>query len=131
MIKANELRKDNCILDQFGRIAIVVTIGFDSTVRLSTETYKCETMDLNYCNPIPITEEILLKCGFKKHIFLNSFGVKENGYRIFSFTIRKSEWNDEYFLMYDWVGGNIEIKYIHQLQNLYFALTGEELTVKL
>lgn len=25
---------------------------------------------------------------------------------------------------------NIEIKYVHQLQNLYFALTGEELTIK-
>ena len=26
---------------------------------------------------------------------------------------------------------NMEIKYLHQLQNLYFALTGEELEVKL
>ena len=26
---------------------------------------------------------------------------------------------------------NINIKYVHQLQNLYFALTGEELTIKI
>jgi hypothetical protein len=25
---------------------------------------------------------------------------------------------------------DIEIKYVHQLQNLYFALTGEELEIK-
>ncbi len=28
------------------------------------------------------------------------------------------------------VNWNIKIKYVHQLQNLYFALTGEELTIK-
>lgn len=29
------------------------------------------------------------------------------------------------------IDGNIEVKYLHQLQNLYFALTGKELDIKL
>jgi len=29
-----------------------------------------------------------------------------------------------------WYISEKEVKYIHQLQNLYFALSGEELTIK-
>lgn len=34
-------------------------------------------------------------------------------------------------LVYDWSCKIVEIKYVHQLQNLYFALTGAELPIEL
>ena len=33
-------------------------------------------------------------------------------------------------IFYGYFGGTVEIKYVHQLQNLYFALTGEELEIE-
>ena len=71
--------------------------------------------------PIPLTEEWLLIFGFKNGVIKdNKVGVLEvklNGYT--------------------WIGGEHsehgyepkEIKHVHQLQNLYFALTGNELAL--
>ena len=62
--------------------------------------------------PIPITTEILLKCGLLK----NNIGIWNNGDSIyFSYGFEK----------------DVKLEYLHQLQNLYFALTGEELEVNL
>lgn len=58
-------------------------------------------------NAIPLTEEWLLK-----------FGVES----IYDFKI----YNDDGDVFYYAVG----CEYVHQLQNLYFALTGEELEIK-
>jgi hypothetical protein len=71
-------------------------------------------------NPIPLTEEWLLNFGFIKNStswtnWQKPTGVKE---------IRVSIHNK--YLFYN---GRM-IEFIHQLQNLYFALTGEELTTK-
>jgi hypothetical protein len=38
--------------------------------------------------------------------------------------------NGFYFQYPSLYSGEIKIKYVHQLQNLYFALTGEELKIK-
>jgi hypothetical protein len=76
-------------------------------------------------NPIPLTEEILLKCGFehiteglryadKNHLIVNG----------------DKDWLFMPFCTND-IDCYIPIKYLHQLQNLYFALTGEELEFKL
>lgn len=67
----------------------------------------------NY-NPILLTEERLLNFGFEKIISV--------WYGIGNFRINTSfdiEWGGK------WMG--IRLKYVHQLQNLYFALTGKEL----
>lgn len=76
---------------------------------------------------IPITEEILLKCGLRKesdYIF-----VMPNGsYRLWGFV-----WTmQQYELAIEWIDIHSKsIKYFHQLQNFYFSLTQEELTFKL
>jgi hypothetical protein len=76
--------------------------------------------------PIPLTEEILFRCGFE-------WCAEAFGYF------------DKLHAAYIWDNGDIEIhpfctndqdcwvkiKYVHQLQNLYFALTGEELNIEL
>jgi len=74
----------------------------------------CDTSDLK---PIPLTEEWLLGFGFKN-------GEKN----IFSFTkymdLRIIGNENDYNGL--WIGN---ILYVHSLQNLYFALTGDELTL--
>ena len=74
---------------------------------------------------ILITEEWLLKFGFEYKI--------EPHYKTWKFI-------NDVFYSYNYKGDfrwfskvlpNIDkVKYVHQLQNLYFALTGEELTLK-
>lgn len=70
--------------------------------------------------PIPLTEEWLLMFGFEK---TSLHYLKKNGIIIFFLN------NNEFCECF--LGSIIvKIKHIHQLQNLYFALTGEELTLK-
>lgn len=69
---------------------------------------------------IPLTEEWLLKLGFKEvsdRIYVKNYHY---GYEfgITNYFVIK---NGKHFIRYK------HIKYIHQLQNLYFALTNEEL----
>lgn len=64
--------------------------------------------------PIPLTEEWLIKFGFERwNDVYNNFYHKLNGIEIENGNI--------------YVGHGNKIKYVHQLQNLYFAITGEEL----
>ena len=71
-------------------------------------------------NAIPLTEELLTeKCGFKR----NHYGGLYL-YGKFDFDLTK----EGYFLVDD-VG--VHCKHLHQLQNLYFSLTGQELPVNL
>lgn len=83
-------------------------------------------------SPIPLTEEWLVKFGFEISWHINDgsgfgfskhkkdyfviFHVKQKGFRV---AFRNENGRIE-----------IPVKYVHQLQNLYFALNGEELTIK-
>ena len=71
--------------------------------------------------PIPITEEWLLKFGFDERL---------HGWWSNKIFLRKDEKGN---LFFDWNGTTqteaIELKFVHYLKNLYFALTGEELGV--
>ncbi len=77
------------------------------------------------CAPIPITPEWLERLGFTKHHRGNL--VLGMGYFELEFAI-KNGWlylsRNEYEDMLS------HIKYVHQLQNLYFAITGQELTIR-
>ena len=68
--------------------------------------------------PIPLTEEWLVKFGFK---FLNGYG-----FPMFGNYLQK----EDGIYWYNVNGNFIDIDHVHQLQNLYFALTNEELTIK-
>lgn len=74
---------------------------------------------------IPLTEEWLLKLGFKKERerYFNTFIVLRfinNKVDVFNLGVSHDE---EYFEFLN------SINYVHQLQNLHFALTQRELTV--
>ena len=68
-----------------------------------------------FINPIPLTEEWLLKAGFKK--------IGSLFYHDSFFACELSSHNELRFEDLD----NLYIKYVHQLQNLYFCFCGEEL----
>lgn len=78
--------------------------------------------------PIPLSEEILFKCGFSKGSVWNvgKYLCKEINYG-FWITYKKEK------IILDFISAAsiTEIEYLHQLQNLYFALTGKELEIEL
>ena len=127
MIKANELR----IWNKLNFLGDVVTFKNITEIRedgifwIKTFEPKIESKNFHF-KPIPLTEEWLLKFGFKKRKNRHLFHWENK--------IVISEYKDEFEnFFYPKTGYDIrfsnEIKYVHQLQNLYFALTGAELTV--
>lgn len=115
MIQASELRIGN-IIKYYGRYTRVEPNNITELSKGAGD-YK----------PIPLTEEILLKCGFEKinkHKELDSHGYLMDGME-YLHTI------DNGITFTDSVQNEIEFKYLHQLQNLYFALTNKELEVNL
>lgn len=83
--------------------------------------------------PIPLTEEWLLKFGFEKEV---EYKKKINFSRFHLFQINASNpYNDnknEFKVNFYQSKQTVElcrIKYVHELQNLFFCLCGEELTL--
>lgn len=77
--------------------------------------------------PIPLTEEILLKCGFgyavsKSCMRLN---IKDDLYIWFDKETNSTSIDTSTSGIY------INFKYLHQLQNLFHSLTGKELEINL
>lgn len=123
MIKANELRIGNWIWEGF-ETPVQVTEIDNVIVHWATGF-----MTLVGAKPIPLTPEVLEKC---------------DGVRIKPGIEWWIEYEPDVFLSFDrnmiltHAYDTVEyvkheyphIKYLHQLQNLYFALTGTELTYK-
>ena len=97
--------------------------GYYTTVQESTFSVNVEKL----FKPIPLTEEWLLKFGFKEVFMVDEVW----GYYIGDFIyvnsgqIRFNDEEDGAILI-----NENQLQRVHQLQNLYFALTGEELTIK-
>ena len=106
MIKANELRIGNC----------VKLNNSDTTLVPRDFQRYCKSFGIfEEFEPIELSEEWLLKSGFKK--------IGGLFYHDSFFACELSSHNELRFEDLD----NLYIKYVHQLQNLYYALTGEEL----
>ena len=78
-------------------------------------------MNLEDVKPIPLTEEWLERCGFygrNDFKWIGKVGIQSvDGKYYFAF-------KDMGNVMFRSI---VECKYVHALQNLYFALTGQEL----
>jgi len=109
-MKANELRIGNWIEhNQYPNDTVII--------RIEDGKHIDEAIRLN-ANPLPLTEEWLIKFGFEKRS-LHYF--KKDG-----IILSVEDFYYECFLS----SNSVIIKYVHQLQNLYFALTNQELEVK-
>jgi hypothetical protein len=87
-----------------------------------------ENYTIGIYKPIPLTEEWLLKFGFKSDDISWEYSKRlGNFYIMYDIEINSIYINDG--SRYDGADIPKEIKHVHQLQNLYFALTGQELTL--
>jgi hypothetical protein len=127
MIQANELRIGNLVnySDDNLNCVIKCILEFGLDVETSEEVFYTE---YDRFSPIPLTEEWLLKFGFEKIKDKQVYFIAFNGRWHF---LDLSEIEPRYKMGYENDGKiQIPIYFVHQLQNLYFALTGEELTLK-
>ena len=125
-LSVNELRIGNLVL--YESVEIVLSVSDLIVIDLANK----QGYDHKY-KPIPLTEEWLLKFGFKRERDLNWWNVpKESSYKAHHLMKMQNAWT--WFIDFDDTGDNTHLvsgfNYVHQLQNLYFALTGEELTIK-
>jgi hypothetical protein len=94
------------------------------------ENYDGEgfSMTTKHIQGIELTQDIIHKCGFEMLYFnprLDTFYGNKKSY--YPFLIQYSRDGVWYF----YNEKNCELKYLHQLQNLYFAWTGDELEIDL
>lgn len=123
MIKASELRIGNyyqASIEFNGSIEAKFNLFGAERIFILTEDKLILLLQLRkelleWVNPIPLTEEWLLKFGFESKRYSMFLSVYEN-----KITIQ----ND-----FSYVSGGFKvyIKYAHQLQDLFFALTGNEI----
>lgn len=118
---AQELRIGNYVLGQTKQITKVDGF-FNENKAIYTdvedERVRFIIHYLNECEGVELTEEILLKCGFD----LNSIPYHAIKGQVVLFLFR-GVWAFKHV--------HIEVKYLHQLQNLYWCLTGKELNIEL
>jgi hypothetical protein len=123
-MKASELRIGNLVEIIQRRKGIYTTI--------EASCLDINRIDLVY-KPIPITKDLVLRLGFIKEY------NTDEGENRYCFYLNNSD--DSFYINYDisyngwYLGASTygflkSIEHLHQLQNLYFALTGEELTLK-
>jgi len=145
MIKANELRTGNLVTDEFyGSFKTIIKVDSinDKGINLAIEddgNYpECANRwiepyyKFNELCGIPLTEEILLKCGFKIRE-ITVLGATQKHFSDFK-NIAIEMLNSDYFMLgqhkgYEHVEPIRRVETLHQLQNLYFELTGEELQI--
>lgn len=120
MIKASELRIGN-LIESLGSALVVDTLSSNGNARVLTRRGSNVALSLSQCKPIPITEEWLIKFGGKCTIM--------EGYPIYYLNPFDIEFYELESIIHI-ANGEFKIKYVHQLQNLYYALTNEELTIK-
>jgi hypothetical protein len=84
---------------------------------------KVNGYPITYFSPIPLTEEWLVKLGFNKTEYTHIYDNGDYSFRLDRLSLWDYTGDDGYCIA-------VKILHVHQLQNLYFALTGEELIIK-
>lgn len=132
-MKANELRVGSWIIDYkadpeksiYWQVEAIEFRG--ETLGVTFRNRSCWTC-LDAIEPIPLTLEWVLKFGFERVERRKGFHLKylrvagANDWKGQMCWIIRRTWGA------DVLKGNI--KYVHQFQNVYHSLTGEELTLK-
>jgi len=122
-MKASELRIGNWV-------KVPTTDGSDVFTQIEPSNFCHEwnsEISIESYNPIPLTEEWLVKFGFVRIKSSSPERWRKPDQINFKFGKWKSSCG---IFMKGCNGLGRNIDHVHQLQNLYFALTGEELTLK-
>lgn len=135
LIELQELRIGN-LLDYKGKFHYVSTLSLDLDDEYQETIGICELckrsgekVDWNRAlvhdlKRVPITDELLVRLGLNKNDYSVGYTIKDEGWRIciekemdhFSISVQ-----DEYQIAI--------VKYLHELQNIAYLLTGKELTI--
>lgn len=125
-MKANELRIGNLVSAIHPRYhekeIVVESISGTDSINVDFRSYSLDEIE-----PIPLTEDWLLKFGFNKdapyylkHPLIVGLLANEK-----DVNYCESEDSEDVLQL-----SKVELKYVHQLQNLYFALAGKELSIE-
>ncbi|MDR2004132.1 MAG: hypothetical protein LBQ74_13965 [Prevotella sp.] len=138
-IKTTDLMIRNYVL--FDNIPMYVVGLYDNgrTLDLTSKENEDEGGDyyqvfLKEVYPIPLTENILIKCGFEKEQNYRGFLYKNpiNGFRMRIQDDNINVFKDNGRFRYAFgTFHSVELNYLHQLQNLFKILTGNDLKVNL
>lgn len=136
MIKANELRVGNkvkCTISNdagiYEVLAITMWEGQAFNPMIVIDRCPKQTVTEKQLKPISLTPEILISFGFEKD-------HTDDGEIYYSLRLSKNRHHDLCFLstnkdtavyLFPYDGEEFNYKYLHEIQNLYFALTKEEL----
>lgn len=136
MINANELRKGNKILSCFKNIETIFAIhdntnrgefnqkGYEHLILVEENGNQYKPFEVS---PVPITDKLLLKAKFRKTTLTLGTAPFQWEQKVWK---KDSFWfkiNDDGSFTYDWNSGNVPLKYMHHLQNIYFYLLMREL----
>lgn len=129
-INVRELRPGNLVIRWGVPAKVCGTQVLDHTAEvsfwdgLSVSKFGCREIF-----PIPLTPEWLERMGFKRgevYSLVLSKWASDN----LSVSIEIDSFQPVVMGLDDWVEYGKPMQHVHQLQNLYFTLTGEELTIK-
>lgn len=137
-MRVNELRIGNWINAYHGNV-MVAGLNQNYPEIFTTPNLIGVTHGAIY-SPIPLTEEWLIKFGFEQ----GALGSWKKSITLFG-NLRELSFGGDYLYLREgkevfgsgeddlcvlWNKDVVKQFHVHQLQNLYFALTGEELTIK-
>ena len=137
MIKANELRIGNLVnvpredqspfrIDAFEYLSNTYIKVAMTHPEFGDKMHPLTWYDEDL-KPIPLTEDWLLKFGFEKSNSNTEFYTFDLSK--LSIHLKSKQYADGRTYFNSWCIIEKQIEYVHQLQNLYYCLTGSELTV--
>ncbi|HVS98566.1 MAG TPA: hypothetical protein VHE54_18870 [Puia sp.] len=145
MLHAKDLRFGNKVLNRKGEVITVqqihsASIVYDTAISVSRRhlskvsgydaSYTAEVLEvvkeagLQEIEPIPLTPKVLEKCGFRNFVREEWIITYGNTHTDFEFT------HDGLKLRHP-SPSRVSIRYLHQLQNFFYAISGQELQIEL
>ena len=123
-MKASEIRINNWLLNSKGELVQVYSL----TVKKGSNRLLINDLPAKEFSPIPLTPDILHYCGFSEKI--STYNIV---YMLESFRLEHDHEGDGFVLLNSEkiIKKPIIIKYLHKLQNIYYTLTNESLSINL
>ena len=128
-MKTNELRLGNYVTDKSGFTMYVVGI-YEDTVLLNFKGNEGDVWEVKEeeLKGVVLDTELLIKSGFKRQVT----GIGWDKYSKDGIDLSLAPLsNGSYVPVYHVNGEMVHIKYLHQLQNLFWCLSGKELEINL
>ncbi len=127
MVQYNEIRLGNYI-EKYGkwlRVVAITDYPAKKTISAFSESTDCYELQSSDFNPIPLSPDILQRCGFE-HQYENKWANGE-------VELEKYNLSESYYLLNgeERTNWSLRYEYLHQLQNLYYSLVNQELKIQL